>query len=121
MHIIRRDQKNNRLYLTIYGIISLAEAKKIKELIIKEVNELQPGFVVINDISKLVNADEKAAVYLDEANNHSLAKKVKMIIRVVGHSKTGLVLFAKHTSKPDSLEIKYVPTLKEAEDLLAGG
>ena len=118
MHIIRKDLKNNRLYITLYEVISLAEAKKVKDLIIKDIDELQPGFVIINDISKLVNADPKAAVFLEEANKYSFAKKVKMIIRVVGHSKTGLMLFAKYTTPIEAIDIKYVPTLKEAEDLL---
>ena len=120
MHSIRKDIKYNRIYITLHGVIPFDEAMKVKEKLFKEVEGLQPGFDVVNDISKLISADEKAAKFLEEVNKYFVFKKVKRIIRVVGHSKAGLVLFAKHSPKYDGVEIKYVPTLKEAEDMLNG-
>ena len=118
MHSIRKDTKNNRLYITLHEIISFEEAQKVKEQLFKDIEDLQPGFDVINDISKLVNADEKAAKFIEEVDKYFVIKKVKKIIRVVGPSKTGLMLFAKYSPQIESIDIKYVPTLKEAEEML---
>ncbi len=117
MFIVRRDAKNNRLYITLSGVISLADARKIQEEMFKEVAELQPGFDIINDMSKFIRGEDAAGVILQNIISHLSEKKARQIIRIVGPSKTGLTQFAKNTMT-DSIEIKYVPTLKEAENLL---
>ena len=119
MHIVRKDIKKNRLYITLQGFISNSEARNVKSEVIEEIEGLLPGFDVINDLSKLVNAEERSAPVLSEVTSYMLSKKVNRIVRVVGQSKTGLMLFAKFSPENDSLNIKYVPTLKEAEELLA--
>ena len=118
MHIVRKDLKNNRLYITLQGVISSSEAQHVKEKIIEEAEGLLEGFDVINDLSKLVNADETGGAVLKELSMFFVSKKANRIVRVVGQSKTGLMLFAKYTPSTEYIDIKYVPTLKEAEEYL---
>jgi hypothetical protein len=118
MYIVRRDVKNNRLYITLSGVISIADAGKIKEEMFNEIAELQPGFDIINDMSKFIRGEDAAGIILQNIISHLTDKKVRQIIRIVGPSKTGLMQFAKNSITND-IEIKYVPTLKEAEKLLS--
>ncbi len=118
MHIMRKDIKKNRLYITLSGIISLNEAAELKDLIIKEIEELQPGFDVVNNLSKYIQGDERAAPILQGVTKYLILKKVNRLVRVVGTSKTGLMQFAKFANPTDSVDIHYFPTMKEAEEFL---
>ena len=118
MHIIKKDIKNNRLYVTLSGVISLSEAEEIKEIMIKEIEELAAGFDVINNISKYIQGDERAGVILHELVIYLVGKGVNRLIRVVGTSKTGLIQFAKFTPQQKDVNIHYFPTMEEAEEFL---
>ena len=121
MHILKKDTNNNRLYVTISGVVSLEEAEEIKEKMIKETEGIEPGFDVVNNLSKYIQGDERAGIILQDIVNYFVAKGVNRIIRVVGTSKTGLVQFAKFTQEIDGLNIHYFPTLEEAEEFLNKG
>lgn len=118
MHIIRKDINNNRLYLTLSGVISFSEANEVREKVIKEIEGLTPGFDIINNLSKFIQGDERAAPILQSVLKYCTDKKVNRIVRVVGTSKTGLMQFAKYASPDDTVNIHYFPTMKEAEDFL---
>ena len=119
MHIVKIDTQNNRLYLTLSGVISVPEAMKIRDEIYKGVESLKPGFDVINDLSKYIHADEKGAQHLQEVTRFFIEKNVGRIVRVVGQSKTGLMQFAKYSQLIETINIKYVPTMEEAEAFIA--
>lgn len=118
MHIIRNDIKNNRLYITLSGVISIEEAEEIKEKIIKETDSLKPGFDVINNISKLIQGDDRAGIILQNIVKYFSQKGVNRIIRVVGTSKTGLMQFAKFTQQMEGVNIHYFPTIEDANEFL---
>jgi hypothetical protein len=118
MHILRKDTKNNRVYVTISGVISFEEAEEIKEKMQKETEEIEPGFDVVNNISKYIQGEERAGGVLQEVVNHLVSKGVNRIIRVVGTSKTGLMQFAKFTQEIKGLNVHYFPTMEEAEEFL---
>lgn len=119
MFLVRKDTKQNRLYLTIQGVISVSDALQMKEQIVKETEELQPGFCTINDMSKFIKGDDTSAPVLKWIIDFLLKKEIGYIVRIIGTSKTGLMQFAKHSPQDASDKIKYVPTLKEAEKLLS--
>ena len=118
MYRIKKDINKNRLYISVSGIISITEAKKIKEELEKEVDELQPKFDLINDISRFIHGQEEAGTILHEIMNSMIKKKVNRIVRVVGDSKEGLIQFANNSLPVDAYQLRYVPTLAEAEKLL---
>lgn len=119
MHKVKIDIQDNRLYLTLSGVISIPEAMKVRDEIFKGVESLKPGFDVINDLSKYIHADESGAVYLQDVTRFFIDKKVNRIVRVVGQSKTGLMQFAKYSQLVETINIKYLPTMEEAEAFLA--
>jgi len=119
MHIVKIDAMKNRLYLSLIGVISIQEAAKVKDEIINDVANLKPGFDVINDLSKYIHGDDSAAMYLQEVTRYFIAKEVKRIVRIVGQSKTGLMQFAKYSQLDGKVNVKYVPTIEEAEQVLS--
>ena len=118
MHSIRKDIHKNRLYLSISGVISISEANKIKDEVIAETSELKPGFDVINNLSKYIKGDERAAPMLQAVEKFFIENKVNRIVRVVGTSKTGLMQFAKYSQPKENVNILYFPTMHEAETFL---
>ncbi len=121
MHIIHSDKSRNRLYLTLSGVISLSEAEQVKEEIFKEVEQLRPGFDVVNNLSKYIQGDERAAPVLQGVEKFFLEHNVKRVVRVVGTSKTGLMQFAKFSQLKENGNIHYFPTMNEAEKFLDRG
>lgn len=118
MHIVRCDIKRNRLNVILGGIIKLDEAEIVKQEIFEAVDKLEPGFDVLNDLSKFIHGDDSAGSILQDVTKFLSDKKAARIIRVVGQSKTGLMQFARYSQADDSIEIKYVPTMAEAESIL---
>jgi hypothetical protein len=118
MQKIKADIEKNRLLITLIGTLSLEEAEKVKKLIFKEAESLQPDFDVINDISKFIRGADEAGQVLKEIMAILISKKVNRIVRVVGTSKTGLLQFANYSIQADSYKISYVPTLEQAEKIL---
>jgi hypothetical protein len=115
MFKIKQNKEKNRLYITLSGIVSITEAKKARDQLIKEASELQPNFDLINDISGLIRAQEEAGKILQEIMLLLIEKKVNRVVRVVGESKEGLIQFANYSLPIASYKLKYIPTLEEAE------
>lgn len=118
MYKIKKDLNKNRIYISLSGIIPITEAKKIKEVLDKEAKELTPGFDLINDISNFIRGQEEAGLILQEVMSLMIEKKVNRIVRIVGNSKEGLIQFANNSLPAESYNLKYVPTLEEAEKFL---
>ena len=118
MFKIKKDIKKNRLYITLSGIFPISEAKKAKEIIIKEIDELQSNFDVINDISQFIRGQDEAGKILQDIMLLLIDRKVNRIIRVIGESKTGLLQFANYSLQIETYKLKYLPTLVEAEKFL---
>ena len=118
MHKIKKDIEKNRLCITLSGILTLEEAKKIKGMIEVEINSLQPGFDLINDISKFILGHDETGNILKEIMLLLIEKKVNRVVRVIGTSKTGLIQFANNSLPIESYKLSYVPTLEEAENIL---
>lgn len=118
MYKVKTDPEKNRLLLTLTGLVTLEEALAIKEVIAKEVPKLTAGFEVINDISNFRLAQEQAGRILKEIINYCIVKKVGQVIRVVGASQSALIQFANFTGNIESYNVRYVPTLRDAEAVL---
>lgn len=118
MVTVKKDIQKNRLYITLAGILSFEDAKRAKELIEIEVNELKPDFDLVNDISKFIRGDDNAGIILKEIMVLLIQKKVNRIVRIVGASKAGLIQFANNSLPIDSYRLSYLPTMEEAENFL---
>ena len=118
MYKVKTDLEKNRLTIILAGFISADEAATVRDAIVSEVSKLTPGFDVINDISNFRLGQDQAGTVLKEIIKYLISKGVKKVIRVVGASQTGLIQFANHTGEVSAYNVKYVPTLKDAENFL---
>jgi ADP-heptose:LPS heptosyltransferase len=119
MFKVASDRSTNRLYITLWGILSKDEAKAAYANIVREVGKLKPGFDVINDISQLIKADWGGIKTLREIMAFLRNREVRAVIRVVGSSKNSLLQFAKATLGFLGYKPRFVPSLKEAEEVIA--
>jgi hypothetical protein len=118
MFKVKTDIEKNRLYVTLSGLFPVTDAKKAKDLIIKEVEALKPGFDLITDITRFIRGEDEGGAVLQEIMLYLIEKKVNRVVRVVGTSKTGLLQFANYSQQISSYKLKYLPTLEEAENFL---
>ena len=118
MYKLKIDTNKNRLSLSLIGTISLEEAKKIRQTIESSLVQLSPGFNVVNDISKMIHADDAAGIVLKEIIILLVQHGVKKVVRIVGPSKTALLQFANNSLQLEQYKISYVPSIEEAENLL---
>jgi hypothetical protein len=119
MYKVRLHESQNRIYITIAGILNYEEAQNAKHAIETTISNIKPGFDVVNDISKLIRADEKAGIILKEIIVMLIQKGVNRVVRVVGTSQMGLIQFANNSLQTDQYNLSYVPTLEDAETLLS--
>ena len=118
MYKLKIDTNKNRLSLSLIGTISLEEAKKIRQTIESSLVQLSPGFNVVNDISKMIHADDASGIVLKEIIILLVQHGVKKVVRIVGPSKTALLQFANNSLQLEQYKISYVPSIEEAENLL---
>lgn len=119
MYKVSIDEKKNRMVVTIAGIFTGNEATACRETIYKEAVKLSPGFDVIDDISNFRLGLDSAGPALKEIIRYLSSHNVNKIVQVVGASEAGLIQFIKLTGDVNSYRLKYVPTFKDAELVLA--
>jgi len=81
---IRADVSRNRLYLHMVGYMSDDDAVAVADTIIREIQKLEPGFAVINDIRGLKPASAAATRQMQRAQEASFQHGHGRVIRVVG-------------------------------------
>jgi len=118
MHKITLNKEKNRIYITLAGFVSEAEAETIKKSLSAEVNNLAPLFDVITDISNFRLGLEQSSDVLKEIIKLFIGLKVGRVIRVVGSSQAGMLQFATYTGNDPHYKVSYVPTIEDAENLL---
>ncbi len=116
MHKFSADKNNNRLYMIMEGLYTIEKMKLAADEAISEANKLSPGYVVINDISKLqVNSDE-ANDYVKQMMDFANSRDVKKVIRIIGRGDSkkyfnGMSIFANY----DVIEVE---SMLKAEEFL---
>jgi hypothetical protein len=118
MHKITVNKEKNRIYISLVGFVSEAEAKDIRKMLSSEINSLAPLFDVITDISNFRLGLEQSSDVLREIIKLFIGHKVGRIIRVVGSSQAGMLQFATYTGNDPHYKVSYVPTMEDAENLL---
>jgi hypothetical protein len=114
---LRIDDKKNRLYLALTGLMSDDEMKAAADQTIEMVKKMHKGFTVVTDISQFrpmtkLGVDEVKRVALFCAQSG-----MKATARVVGISPTALQQFQR-VAKENSYTAYTATTVAEAEALL---
>ncbi len=119
MFEVRTRPGRNRLYFTMRGAISLAEAQQAVEQVITESARLRPGFDTITDINGLDPLSPEVLEQIDRINRHLAKMAPGKVVRVVGRSVHAAVQFEKLSKKiGHSAQLAF--SLEEAERLLDG-
>ena len=77
------DPSKNRLYIVLKGSIPDDMATAAADKTIREAKKLQPGFIVINDISEVEPAGPNGAKEIKRAQAFLGYRGVKRVIRIV--------------------------------------
>jgi hypothetical protein len=91
---VRSNVKKNRMYIDLYGAISLAEVHEVARAISVEAGKLGPRFDVVTDISSCRVGDSAIAAKFEEIQEQLAARGMRHVVRVVGESiRTMLLLW----------------------------
>ena len=118
MHTIKLDTSLNRLIIILEGYFNKHAGEQCISEIVSAVNQLKPGFDIITDISEFRGSKKECDDFFWSAFTFMKIKSARHIIRVIGSSKQALIKFAAETKLIDNYQVRYVPTLKDAEELL---
>jgi hypothetical protein len=110
----------NRLYIRMTGAMTDDEAKEVAAAIVGEIKKLRPGFAVINDISALKPASEKASEYLRGAQEASVKRGSGRVIRVVGSQAITHLQWNRTLKDTQGTAAETAATVEEAERMLEG-
>jgi len=106
------------MYARMEGEINKAEALSAVNKLGPAIEQLKPGFVIINDISGFQATNEENFRLLSRLLDAFIEKGVQKIFRVVGPSKHSLMTFASFDKTAAKVPVEYVPTMEEAEKKL---
>lgn len=119
MIAINVDSAKNTILIKMAGAISSEETAKAVIKLFEIAPQMKENFNVINDISGLLTISPEQSETLNKVNLKLLSTyKVNKIIRVVGKSRTVLVQLSVSDKRKGINEVIYVPTIKEAIELL---
>lgn len=115
------DKAKNRLTLRFSGRVTAAEMngydKKIMDLIL----ELQPGFTIFTDLSKLDSMDLACAPHIERTMDFANKKGVKKVVRVIPDPQKdiGFNIMSLFHYRSRKVLIVTCETLAEAKEILA--
>jgi hypothetical protein len=118
---IRADRPMNRLYLRMAGFMSDDDARRVADTIIAEVQKLQPGFAVINDIRDLKPTTQTATDHMRRAQEASFKHGSGRVIRVVGDQVVTQIQWNRTLKAVQGSGAETASTVEEAERMLSAG
>src|SRR6056297_1868393 len=95
---IRADTVNNRLYMTLEGMLDEEQAIAAVEEIEKAIERLDEGFDIVNDMSEFKPMSQDAADAIDRGKAAAARAGVNATVRVTGESIIGKMQFERHGS-----------------------
>ena len=118
---IKANAAKNRLYLKLSGMMTEADARKVADTIIGEIQKLKPGWAVVNDISELKPADDKATEQLKRAQDASAKAGCARVVRVVGKQAITNMQWNRTLQQAQGMRADNVASVADAEKLLDAG
>lgn len=109
----------NRLHITIAGKLSKENLDKLYTEIRFCVNDLNPGFVVITDLSQCTIGFLSAIPTFRRITNYLVDNKVGRVVRVVDEDKVVLKQLINFTANISGYKADHFQSLEEAETVLS--
>ncbi len=110
----------NRLVVRIWGDVDDAEARRIGDAAMREMERLRPGLDILSDLSGLTRVPPECAPQLRRIIEAARARGFRRVVRVVGRSALAALEFER-VSRAMGHEAHLAFSLEEAERLLDGG
>lgn len=112
---VKADTAKNRLYITITGRLSKRELDKLYTDVRFCVADLDPGFDVVNDLSRCTLAALSGIPTYKKIINHLISHRVRRVIRIIDDSKIIFKQILTAAANLQGYRATYVRTLEEAE------
>jgi hypothetical protein len=114
---LRVDDKRNRLYLALTGLMTDEEMRVAADQTIEMVKKLKPGFTVITDISQFRPMTKLGVDEVKRVGVFCAQQGMKATVRIVGISPTALQQFQR-VAKENGYTAYTAQSVSEAEGLL---
>jgi hypothetical protein len=115
---IRGDALRNRLYCRMAGFMTDQDAVRVADTIIAEIQKLQPGFAIINDIRDLKPTSQTATDHMKRAQEASVKHGSGRVIRVVGDQVVTQIQWNRTLKAVRGTPAETASTVEEAERML---
>lgn len=115
---IRVDKSKNRLFLKLSGFFNDDEVKEASDKLIQSLEDVKPGFDVINDISEFKPARQSALQYIADAQKAVYERKPGRVVRVSQNVLSEMQFKKSQEAASADYELLKAGTVEEAEKLL---
>jgi len=115
---VRIDESKNRLYLTLEGQLSVAEAEAAADEVIAGAKQLDPGFDQVTDMRSFKPTDQAAVDHIERGKRGLVENGVAAVCRVVAESTTGQMQFDRAGEGAETYAVAKAESVDEAEKLL---
>lgn len=116
MHEVEVNTDLNRIYLHLKGYLQEEEIVEAANKVKQGIDQMKPGFDIINDISEFSPATQRGREIIKETQVYALQNKVSRVVRVVGNV-IGQIQFER-SSKEAGYTAITVRSLEEAYEFL---
>src|SRR5690349_19242184 len=116
---LRLEEKKNRLYVTLAGLMSDEEMKAAADQTIEQVKKLRKGFTILTDISKFRPMTKQGVEEVKRVGLFCAANGMKATARVIGISPTAHQQFQR-VAKENGYTAYTATSVDEAESMLEG-
>ncbi|MDR3671848.1 MAG: hypothetical protein P4L36_13455 [Holophaga sp.] len=113
MFQVAANPEKNRLYVTLEGHLEAAERMAAGKAILAAINQLQPGFDIVNDLSGLHPTDAEGLKDLRRIQAAARIKGVRCVIRIVKIPLSRLQF--ERTSQEAGLDSEVAGSVEEAD------
>lgn len=112
------DRAENRLYMKLDGMLEQEMADDVVEEITDRLDELRPGFQVINDISEFKPVSQDATDAIERGKQAIADRGVNAVVRIVGDSVIGKMQFDRVGDEIEGYHVATAESREQAERFL---
>ncbi|SEN00598.1 hypothetical protein SAMN05216388_1001134 [Halorientalis persicus] len=110
------DTGANRLYIRLAGHMEDDEAEAAAGEVEAGVDELDPGFDIVNDLREFKPTSGEAVTYVEEAKTYAAEAGCAAVVRIEPESPTGKMQFER--AEGEDYDIAVAESVEAAERLL---
>lgn len=120
MYEVKLNQKKNAIMTILKGRMELEETQQFVKKYKEGIDQLSPGFALINDVTEFIPSTEEVREILKESMVYAIAQGVKRCFRIVSGETTAVVsnIQFNRTARELGYTVEEVRSLDEAKQKL---